>query len=145
MDTSALAKLYVRELGTERMLSLASRTASNQLAVLALSQVEIRSAIRRRERSGEISQTIADQLVASFERHLESRFLRQVVTDAILDAACNLIDKHGLTALDAIQLSGYLALRTSSGINVPTFVSADRELLDAAQAESVPVIDPCSG
>jgi hypothetical protein len=55
------------------------------------------------------------------------------------------VDRHGLFALDAVQLAGYLALRTSSGANTPIFVSADRQLLEAAEAESVPVLDPCSG
>ena len=142
LDTSALVKLYVREPGTDRMLQLANRTASNQLAVLALAQVEIWSALRRRERAREISRVAADQVLASFQRHLESKFLRQAVTDAILDEACNLIDKHGLTAFDAIQLAGYFALRTASGKNIPTFVSADRELLHAAEADAVPVMDP---
>ena len=46
--TSALVKLYVREPGTERMLALAARSSENRLAVLALAQVELRSAVRRR-------------------------------------------------------------------------------------------------
>jgi predicted nucleic acid-binding protein len=142
LDTSALVKLYVREHGTERMLQLTSRTASNQLAVLALAQVEIRSALRRRERVGEISRAVVDQLLASFQRHVESKFLRQAITDAILDEACDLIDRRGLTAFDAIQLAGYFALKTTSGKNIPTFVSADRDLLHAAEAEAVPVMDP---
>lgn len=142
LDTSALVKLYVREPGTERMLQLANRTASNQLAVLALAPVEIWSAVRRRERASEISRAAADHLLASFQRHMESKFLRQPVTDAILDESCNLIDKHALTAFDAIQLAGYFALRTASGKNIPVFVSADRELIRAAEAEAVLVMDP---
>lgn len=145
LDTSALVKLYVRELGTERMLQLAGRTAGHQLAVLSLSQVEIRSALRRRERGGEIARKVADELLANFQRHLESRFLRQVLTDAMLDAACALVDKHGLSALDAVQLAGYFALRTAVGNNAPTFVCADQELLRAAEGEAIPTLDPSAG
>ena len=143
LDTSALVKLYVREQGTERMLQLTSRTASNQLAVLALAQVEIWSALRRRQRAGEIGRVVADQLLASFQRHVESKFLRQAITEAILDDACRLIDRRGLTAFDAIQLAGYFALRITSGKNIPIFVSSDQELLHAAEVEAVPVMDPC--
>ena len=142
VDTSALVKLYIREPGTERMLQLASRTASNQLAVLSLVPVELRSALRRRERAGEINAIVTQHLLSRFQRHLEGKFLRQIVTDPILDSACDFIDKYGLTALDAIQLAGYFALRTTCGKNVPTFVCADRELLYAAQAEALPIIDP---
>jgi uncharacterized protein len=144
LDTSALVKLYVREPGTERVLRLARGTAANQLAVLAISEVEMHSALRRRERVGEIAGTVVVQLLERFQRHREAIFLRQVVTEATFDVACALVDRHGLFALDAIQLAGYLALRTSSGANTPIFVSADRELLQAAEAESAPVLDPCS-
>jgi uncharacterized protein len=143
LDTSALVKLYVREPGTEQVLRLARGTAANQLAVLALAQVEIRSALRRRERAGEIAGAVVIELLERFQRHLEAVFLRQVITEAMFDVACGLVDTHGLFALDAIQLAGYLALRTSSGANTPIFVSADRKLLEAAEAESVPVLDPC--
>jgi uncharacterized protein len=144
LDTSALVKLYVREPGTEQVLRLASGAAGDQLAVLALAQVEIRSALRRRERAGEIAGTVVIQLLERFQRHLEAVFLRQVMTDATYDVACALVDRHGLFALDAVQLAGYLALQTSSASNTPIFVSADRQLLEAAEAELVPVLDPCS-
>jgi uncharacterized protein len=144
LDTSALVKLYVRETGTERLLRLASRSAGNQLVVLAVAQVEMHSALRRRARSGEIAGAVADRLLHGFQRHLEGTFLRQALTDSILDAACLLVDRHTLYTLDAIQLAGYLAVRTASGTNAPVFVSADRGLLAAAGAESVPVLDPCA-
>lgn len=144
LDTSALVKLYVREPGTAQVLRLASGAAGNQLAVLALAQVEIRSALRRRERAGEISGAVVIQLLERFQRHLEAVFLKQVMTEAMFDVACELVDRHGLFSFDAVQLAGYLALKTSSGANTPIFVSADRDLLEAAEAESAPVLDPCS-
>jgi predicted nucleic acid-binding protein len=144
LDTSALVKLYVREPGTEQVLGLARRAMGNQLAILALAQVEIRSALRRRERAGEIAGAVVTQLVERFQQHLEAVFLKQDVTQSLLDVSCELVDRHGLFALDAVQLAGYLALKTSAGANTPIFVSADRQLLEAAEAESIPVLDPCS-
>lgn len=144
LDTSALVKLYVRAPGTEQVLRLATGPASNQLGVLALAQVEMRSALRRRECAGEISGTVVIQLLERLQRHLEAVFLRQVMTDATFDVACGLAGRHGLFALDAVQLAGYLALRTSSGSTPAIFVSADRQLFEAAEAELVPVLDPCS-
>jgi predicted nucleic acid-binding protein len=141
-DTSALVKLYVREPGTDEVLRLASEVAGNRLALLAFTQVEMHSALRRRERAGELAGPVVIHLLESFQRHLEAVFLRQVVTDSIFDVASELVDRHGLFALDAIQLAGYLALRTSSG-SLPIFVSADRQLLEAAKAESAAVLDPC--
>ena len=138
-------KLYIREVGTERMLTLAERTAGHQLAVLALAQVEVRSAFRRRQRAGEMGDRLTDELLAAFERHLESRFLTQVITDTMLDLACSLLDQHTLGAFDAIQLAGYFAVKTAAGRDTPVFVCADGELLAAAEAHGLPVLDPRSG
>ncbi len=77
LETSALVKLYVRESGTERVLALANRASENRLAILGLTQVEFRSAVRRRERNGEIPPLLATQLLETFKRHLETRFVSQ--------------------------------------------------------------------
>jgi uncharacterized protein len=142
LDTSALVKLYLREPGTEQMLRLASRAAGNQLVVLSLAQVEMRSTLRRRERTGDIASAVVVHLLGAFQRHLEGIFLRQTLTEAILDVACEMVDRYSLFALDAVQLAGYLAVRTASGANIPIFVSADRGLLSAAEAQGIPVFDP---
>jgi predicted nucleic acid-binding protein len=144
LETSALVKLYVREPGTERLLSIAARSSANSLVILSLSQVEFRSALRRRERNGEIPAVVANQLLDLFKRHAESRLVRQAVTDYLIDLASALVDRHGLRAFDAIQLAGYLALKTSVGAETPIFVCADHGLLSAAKLEGVPVLDPCS-
>ena len=144
LETSALVKLYVREPGTERLLSLADRSSESRLAILALAQVELRSAIRRRERSGEIPAEVAAQLLEVFKRHVEGRFITQMVTDFVLDIASMLVDRYTLRAFDAVQLAGYIALKSSAGIDVPVFVCSDQELLAAAKLEGIPILDPCS-
>ena len=142
LETSALVKLYIRELGTERLLNLAARSSGNQFAILSLAQAELRSAVRKRERTGEIPTSIAIQLLLAFRRHLETRFITQGVTDLVVDLACEVIDRNALRAFDALQLAGYLALKGSSGTDQPFFVCADRELLEAARREGAPVLDP---
>jgi uncharacterized protein len=142
LETSALVKLYVREPGTDRVLALATRSSDNRLAILSLAQVEFRSAIRRRERSGEIPAFVATQLLDAFSRHLESRFVTQTITAFLLDIACALVDRHALRAFDAMQLAGYVVLRSSTGTETPVFVCADQELLTAAKHEGAPVLNP---
>jgi len=145
LETSALVKLYVRETGTERMLAMTARSAENRLAMLALTQVEFRSAIRRRERAGEIPSTIAVQLLDAFTRHLETRFITQPISDFVLDLASSLIDRHALRAFDAIQLAGCAALKNATGSEIPIFVCADQALIAAAQQEGMPTLDPIHG
>ncbi len=144
LETSALVKLYVLEPGTDRLLHIASNVVENRFAVLSVSQVEFRSAIRRRERAGDIAQNAAGLLLDRFQQHLETRFLRQALTDAVLDGALEMIDRYALRAYDAIQLAGCLELRTAAGAEGPTFVCSDEKLLEAALSELLPILNPCA-
>jgi len=144
LETSALVKLYVYEPGTERLLGLTASDAGHRFAILALAQVEFRAAIRRRQRIGEIAASAADELIESFRQHSEGRFLIQSFSDSLVDVAMALIDGYGLRGYDAMQLAGYLLLRSISGNEEPTFVCADKALLSSARNEGCPVLDPCS-
>jgi uncharacterized protein len=144
LETSALVKLYVYELGTDRLLALTAIDAGHRFSIFSLTQVEFRSAIRRRQRSGEIPDYAADELIESFRRHSEGKFLIQLFSDSLLDIALALVDGYALRAYDAVQLAGYLLLRSISGTEEPIFVCADKALLAAARNEGCPVLDPCS-
>jgi len=135
-------KLYVREPGTERLLALATRTAHNRFTILSLTQIEFRSAVRRREKNSDIPASVATRLIETFRSHLESRFAIQIVNDLVLDISCMLIDRHALRAFDAVQLAGYLVLRNTTGREVPTFVCSDQHLLIAAELEGASTLDP---
>lgn len=142
LETSALVKLYVYEVGTDRLLALTAGNAGHRFAILSLAQVEFRSAIRGRQRRGEIPDDAADELVASFRRHVEGRFLIQTFSDSLLDVASALIDSYSLRGYDAVQLAGYMVLRSISGSEEPTFVCADKVLVATARNEGCPVLDP---
>ncbi|MGA8488859.1 MAG: type II toxin-antitoxin system VapC family toxin [Terriglobales bacterium] len=144
LETSALVKLYVYEPGTERLVGLTASAAGNRFAIFSLAQAEFRSAIRRQQRGGEISGSEADALIESFREHLEGRFIVQPFTESLLDVALVLIDGYPLKGYDAMQLAGYLMLRSISGAEEPIFVCADRALLAAARNEGCPVLDPTS-
>lgn len=102
LDTSALVKLYVREPGSEQMLRLANASGGNTLAVLGLSRVEFRSAVRRRQRAGDVTEDIAGQLIARMEGHLRSIYLVQPLTELVVEEATALVDRHALRAYDAV-------------------------------------------
>jgi len=144
LETSALVKLYVREPGSERLLRLAARVNNHRFAVLALSRVEMHSAIRRREREGDIEAAIADRLLSQFEQHLESRFIKQVLNDQVIDLATSLVKRNALRAYDAVQLAGCLTLKENSATDEPSFVCSDQRLLQAAEIEGLACLDPIS-
>jgi uncharacterized protein len=142
LETSALVKLYVYETGTDRLLGLTASDARHRFAILSLAQVEFRSAIRGRQRRGEIPTSEADELIESFRRHAEGKFLIQSFSDSLLDVASALIDSYPLRAYDAAQLAGFMVLRSTSGTDEPVFVCADRVLLSAARNEGCAILDP---
>ena len=144
LETSALVKLYVLEPGTDRLLQLVSDPNENRFAILAISPVEARSAIRRRERAGDIDQRTANLILDRLRQDTETRFLLQVLTSAVLDYSLEIIDRYALHAYDAIQLAGCLALKTNIGAEEPIFVCGDQQLLEAARSELLVVLDPCT-
>ncbi len=143
LDTSALVKLYVQEPGTDRLLHLISDQPENRFAVLAISVVEVRSAIRRRQRAGDIEASLAIAVLESLQRHMESRFLRQAVNDTVIDTALEMIDRYALRAYDAVQLAGCLVIRGAAA-EAFTFVCSDHRLLEAARSEQLRVLDPAA-
>jgi uncharacterized protein len=144
LETSALVKLYVREPGTDLLLRLTARSTKHRFAVLSLSRVEMHSAIRRREREGDLDGPAADRLLSQFDLHMESRFIKQPLSDLIIDLATSLVSRNALRAYDAVQLAGCLMLKENSPSDVPSFVCSDQRLLQAAENEGLACLDPGS-
>ncbi len=143
LDTSALLKAYVREDGTDEIRRLLHPDTGNQPAIVSLTRVEFRAAVRRRAGLGDIDAGLADQVIANFGRDLASVFQTQPVNEVVLEKAAEMVDRHGLRAYDAMQLGGFLALRATLGEKVEAaFVCADKELLDAARAEGLAAVNP---
>ena len=143
LDTSALVKIYINEPGTDRMKELASPNAGNRLAVCSITQVEFHAAIWRRHRIRELDDEEAELAIELFNVRLETEFVRHSIDDRMLNLASELTSRHPLRGYDAVQLAACLSLArivTES----PTFVCADGDLLTAAQAEGLPVLNPAA-
>jgi len=141
LDTSALVKLYVQEPGTDRLLPLVSDRPEDRFAILAISVVEVRSAIRRRQRAGDIDVSAATAILKSVQSHMETRFIRQMINETVIDTALEMIDRYALRAYDAVQLAGCLVL-CGIAAEAFTFVCSDHRLLEAARSERLAVLDP---
>jgi len=141
LDTSALLKLYIAEEGTERVIEAAEGAADGRIAILVLTLLEARSAIRRRERKGDISSANADQTLGKIEDDCSTLFLTQPLSPPVMEEAARLIDRHPLRAYDALQLAGCLVVR--AGMPEPvTFVCADARLCEAAAIEGLTTLNP---
>lgn len=75
------------------------------------------------------------------DEHLANFFVVQPLTELVIQEAAALLDRHTLRAYDAVQLAGCIMLRARIGRHA-TFVCSDRQLLKAAEAEGMTVLDP---
>ena len=143
LDTSALVKLYVEEEGTERVVGLTKDLDGVRAVVLDVTLLESRSAVRRREREGDIAAADAERILKQIEEDASLSFLVQPSTSAVIEEAARLIDEYLLKTYDALQLAGCLVVR--QGLPGPlTFVCADIRLCEAAALEGLPVLNPIS-
>ena len=141
LDTSALIKRYVDEEGTSQIVGLPARLGGGTLIMLDLALLESRSAVRRREREGDIPSVDANRILKQIEEDAAASFLVQHSTAAVIEDAARLIDRHPLKAYDALQLAGCLMARRGTPAPV-TFVCADTRLCNAARVEGLTVMNP---
>lgn len=135
MDTSALIKRYVREDGTDEVISIVER--ADGVASVTMLQVEMAAALAKSVRQQWVQEETAMQAWRDFLEHWHS-FARLSVTVATLERASGLAWEHGLRGYDAIHLTS--ALSWQDVIDVPvTLATYDRELWSAAQKEGLGV------
>lgn len=138
-DSSAIAKLYLLEAGSEAMKSLAG-----PLVVCELTRVEVQSALWRKNRTGELSARDAGILAREFAADWfaaapADRFTIIGIGPLILEEACRLLAAHGLRAYDAVQLSTALAARRAHP-ECDEFACFDARLSAAAAAQGFKTI-----
>ena len=140
-DTSALAKAYLEEDGSDVIVRLIDDLSGDRIAILDITLLETRSTVRRHERERNISGRIANQII---ERILEDRasvYLVQSLNLSVIQEAIRIIDVYPLKTLDALQLAGCLIINQSMPEPL-TFVCADRRLINAAKLEGLVTLNP---
>jgi uncharacterized protein len=141
VDTSALAKRYLNEVGAAWVRALLDSASGHIVFIAEIALVEMRSLLARRVREGSLSTTQQTILWGDYSLHSLHEYGLIVIDRPLLDDASNLVDRYPLRALDAIQLA--CAVRAQKHINISiTFISADANLLTAATAEGFGVDNP---
>jgi predicted nucleic acid-binding protein len=140
VDSSALVKRYRYEAGTERVAELLD--LAEALIVARLTQVEVSSAIVRRGRATSRSTQEITQIPATFDRNLQESFDVVELDALVFDRAIEVTRKHGLRAADAIQLACAIVARGDAPGRELTVLASDQELLAAAEAEGLSILDP---
>ena len=141
LDTSAVAKRYLAELGSTWIIRVVEQATGNIIVIADVATVEMFSLLARRVREGILSSTESRSLGNAFLVHAESAYLTAPLDDPTLVRARALVGQHPLRALDAIQLASAQVAQSVLG-NPIIFVSSDRNLLSAANAEGFLTDDP---
>ena len=149
LDTSAVVKRYVTELGSGWMIAQCQQGADNTIIISQATLVEAIATFCRKAREQNLSQRISetdrDRNIMLFRQDAQRQYSLVQVTDSIYTSAGDLCRYHRLRAYDAVQLACALQVRNklaALGIVAPTFVSADVELLNIAKAEGLIVENP---
>jgi predicted nucleic acid-binding protein len=138
LDASAAAKRYCQEVGSERVEGIFQEAVP--LCSVTLLCCELTSVVNRKHREGNLSDSEHRSARERVAHDLSWLRLLPIDND-LITASVRLLDAHPLKALDSLYLAG--ALNLQQVLNSPVlFVSADRQLLRAARAEGLKVLDP---
>lgn len=141
MDTSAIIKRYVSEVGTAWVTSQTQPAAGNISVIARLTIVEACSVLSRLQRLKHLTSSDATRLRSDFLVHADKEYLTVAIDDVVLSRACDLVAKYPLRALDAIQLACALEATIALGETL-TFTCADTDLLNAAVSEGFSTDNP---
>ena len=144
LDTSALAKLYRKEIGSDLVDRVVAEPDSRRF-ISRFTILEMESVLALKFRTGEIDA----QSMLMARRRLEAdlgsrRLLVATVSDDHLHGARQLLIDHGRTEAlrgpDALQLSVALGLKRAGLVSV--FVAADQKLCRVAIIEGFTTLNP---
>lgn len=144
LDSSALLKRYVAEVGTAWLTSLI-RPPGTVVFVSLVTPVEMVAAVTRRARNRSVSAADARAACQAIEEDVLTEYSLVQLTRGVVAQAVRLAVMHGLRGYDAIQLASALEANdrlVSSGLAPLTFICADQELNTVASAEGLTVDDP---
>lgn len=143
LDSTAFIKLFVQEPGTEAIIKLMEATEDNRKLISASAPLEVYAALKRRERTGGLAAEDSEA-ARNILRVEAARMVQQPLNPAVLEAARRTLDRHELSATEALQLgAAQVAREMFQGMSI-VFVASDGRLLEAARAEKFEVLNPAS-
>jgi hypothetical protein len=124
VDSSAFAKRYVKEIGSEKLDDFL-RNAS-ELGLSIVTMPEIISALNRRLREGALSDEDYGKAKKALINDMHDATVLQI-TPGVISKTINLLESNVLRAMDALHVACALEW------NAQLFVTADRRQFDAAK------------
>jgi len=145
LDSSALIKRYVAEIGSPWIKTLTDSQTGNSLLLVRITWVEVLSAFARRQREGGITPAEVAALIQTFRSEFNSRYRVIEVDEVLIERAGELIVEYPLRAYDAVQLASALRVQSLLTLIPETqliVVSADNRLLNIAQSAGLAFDNP---
>ena len=133
LDTSDLVKLYVEEIGSERVRDVV-RTAT-VVSTSKIAYAEARAAFARKQKDDGYPIKTLRKIVEDFNRDWENYFVIEV-TDSLIRFAGDIVEKHLLRGFDSIHLESAINLKNKIKSDV-YFSSNDTRLNHAAETEGI--------
>ena len=146
LDSSALIKRYVQERGSGWIRSLASPAAGHTWLLARATMVEVYSAVARRAREGSVPAADCALAAEAFTAHALTQYDFVELDYRVIRRARQLLDRHVLRALDAIQIASALiandVLVATASLPDLVFLSSDDRMNQVALAEALAVDNP---
>ncbi len=132
LDTSAFAKRYVAEQGSDKVMAFCQQADSLVVSVICLTElISTLSRLVREKKLGKVDyRKLKDAAIAD----MADVDICQI-TPNVLAAVVSLLESHPLRAMDALQVACALA------VDPDVFISADRRQLSAARKAGLKVVD----
>jgi predicted nucleic acid-binding protein len=141
LDSSAWAKRYFEETGSEAVNSLFEQAPLMACSPLGL--IEVGSTMARKRKAGEATREEFGPMRASLLKDWQ-RFLQIDITPSVVLRAFDATGVYGLRGADSLHLASALALKEQLDPDSQEFalVTSDRELKAAALKAGLAVVDP---
>ena len=134
IDTSSLLKLYHKEPDSDIIIKALSGNIK-EIFLSELTILEVRSAVWKKVRSGELNINIASKMILCFQKDYD-KFQWIKLETSIIKTASDLLMKYGnkgLRTLDSLQLASALVLKDEDCI----FMTSDNLLKSLFKQENL--------
>jgi uncharacterized protein len=141
-DTSALLKRYRTEDGTDVLDAIFSAHPQHEFFITShFTAVEVESVAARALKGRLLNKNACGVLLGMFANDLEHLLIMLPVSTALLSEAAAVARQYSLRASDALHLASVLRAKQASVAEI-VFVASDKELVKAAEAAGLAVLDP---
>ena len=137
-DTSALAKRYVQEPGSEELMELLSSITS-EIFISTLAFVEFASAMGRKLRDKEITKAKVGEAIKELENDWYEVFAKIPLEDMLAEKAATIALEYSLKGADSVHLA------TAQFTDAELFVASDNKLIRVAKKMGINSYNPESG